>query len=215
MKNSFIFLVLLISVGCSQGDDRLKEKAKLEGESQLNVENSNLAQKAEAMEKDLTRRHRFYQAVKGVYEGSISTNIGSFNIRITLTPSLAPLNVNRVRQLEEIASDLNNLTLNTQVVQWDPNNSNASVGCPGTAVKPDLEKGEIVIPSSDACKNLYIIKITDRGFFGSALENSNTAASIASQVLRGDLHEVDSLNGTIQPSSNASVFKFTANKVHE
>ena len=215
MKTVLLIVSVLFLTACSKGDERLKEKTKLESESQLSVENNNLAQKAQAMEKDLARRHRFYQAVKGIYEGTITTDIGTFNIRISLTPSLAPLYINRVRQLDEIASDLNGLTLNTQVVQWDPNNSSASVGCPGTAVKPDIEKGEIVIPSSDACKNLYIIKVTDRGFFGNSFENSNMATNVARQVLNGDLFEIDSLTGSIQPSSNSSIYKFTANKIQE
>ena len=215
MKLFFLLAVTFLVGACGQNNERLKEKSQMERESQLRVENEGLSKKAEAMETDLTRRHRFYQAVKGVYEGSISTNLGTFNIRLTLSPSLPPVRTTRIRQLEEIASDLNGLTLNTQVVQWDPNNSNASVGCPGTAVKPDIEKGEIIIPSSELCKNLYIIKISERGFVGTSIENNVTALRVSTQVLKGDLNEIDSLTGTIQPSTNASVFKFVAHKVQE
>lgn len=215
MKITIFVTLLILLTACGNNDKRLKQKSRTERESQMIVENQGLAKKAEAMENDLAKRHRFYQAVKGIYEGTIDTNVGSFNIRITLSPSIAPISTTRVRQLEEIASDLNNLTLNTQVVQWDPSSPYASVGCPGTSVKPDIENGEIIIPSSDACKNLYMIKITDREFVGTALQNSENARQLSKQILRGDLRRIDSLGGSIQPSSTANIYKFVAQKKEE
>lgn len=217
-KTLYLLFVLSSIVACSKNDDRLKEKAALESESattsQLSVENENLARKAEKMEQDLTKRHRFYQAIKGAYEGDIRTNLGTFNIRITLTPSLSPIPVTRVRQLEEIASDLNNLSLNAQIVQWDPNNTNSAVGCRMSGIKPDIVKGELAI-STESCPNLYLVKITERGFSSSSSENIEVAARVASQILNGDVFEVDSISGQVQPSTNASIFKFVANKVQE
>lgn len=214
MRAFTILALLAVTVSCGQGNKRLQEKATLETKSQLNVENNNLAQKAETMEKDLAKRHRFYQAVKGVYEGVISTDQGTFSIRITLTPTLAPIELNRVRQLDEIASDLNNLSLNTQVVQWDTNNPKSAVGCRVSGIRPDLEKGEIAI-AAESCSNLYIIKLTEQESNGIPSNNSLIAARIAKQILNGDLKEVNSINGSIQPSTNASVFKFAAIKVQE
>ena len=219
MKNVISLLFVFSTlIACSKNDDRMKEKAALEGESSttsaVRVENDNLAKKAEKMEADLTKRHRFYQAIKGIYEGDIKTNLGSFRIRLTLTPSLAPVPVNRVRQLEEISADLNNLSLNAQVVQWDPNNANSAVGCRMSGIRPDIIKGELAI-STETCPNLYLIKVGEREFSGSSFENSEVAARISMQLLSGDLSEVDSINGQVQPSTNASVFKFVASKVQE
>jgi hypothetical protein len=217
-KTICLFAILTTLIACSKNDDRLKEKAALESESsttsQIRVENDNLASKAEKMEQDLTKRHRFYQAIKGTYEGDIKTNLGTFNIRITLTPSLAPIPVTRVRQLEEIASDLNGLTLNAQIVQWDQNNANSAVGCRMSGIKPDILKGELAI-STESCPNLYLIKITERGFSASSIENADVAVRVAGQVLNGDIFEVDSISGQVQPSTNASIFKFVATKVQE
>ncbi len=199
-------LLVFSAIGCGQNDKRLKEKTKIEGDALKEVENTNLSQKAESMERDLQRRHRFYQAIKGNYEGTISTKSGNFNIRVTLSPSLPPVTVSRVRQLEEIASDLNNLMLNTQVVQWDPNSANSAVGCRVTNVRPNIEKGELTI-SAEGCPNLYQIKIADRG--------NGHPVSLANQILSGSLYDVDSLNGQIQPSTNANIYKFTAYKTQE
>ncbi len=208
MKTIFMLILLSFSViSCSKGDERLKEKARIEGDTLRDVENNNLALKAEIMEKDLARRHLFYQAIKGNYEGTIKTNVGTFNIRITLTPSLPPIRVNRVRQLEEISSDLNNLMLNTQVVQWDSNSSISAVGCRVSNIRPDVEKGALAI-SHESCPNLYLIKIADRG-------DSISSENIASSILNGDMIDIDSLSGQIQPSTNANIFNFIAYKVHE
>lgn len=219
MKN-FIWTLAFLSVlgACSKNDDRMKEKAALESESsttsQVRVENDNLAQKAEKMEKDLSSRHRFYQAAKGSYEGDISTNIGNFKIRITFTPSLSPIPVSRIRQLEEISSDLNNLSMSAQIIQWDPNNANSAVGCRMSGIKADIIKGELAV-STESCPNLYRVKVTERGFFSTQAENEQTAIRISSQVVEGYLHEIDSISGTVQPSTNSSIFKFVANRVED
>lgn len=218
MKTFLIFGILLISVSCSKNNNRMKEKAALESESatisQIGVENANLAEKARKMEEDLNRRHLFYQALKGVYEGVISTNLGSFNIRLTFTPSLAPLPVNRIRQLEEISSDLNSLSMNAQVIQWDPNNRNSAVGCRVSGIKPDIIKGEMSI-STESCPNLYLITITERGLNASSTENEENAKRISQDLLNGYSHEVDSIIGKVHPSTNASIFKFIAHKVQD
>lgn len=218
MKAILVLMSILTIVSCSKDDNRLKQKAALEGESssqsQVRVENANQSAKAQQMEKDLNRRHRFYQAVKGMYEGEISTNFGTFNIRITLNPSLAPMNHNRVRQLEEISADLNNLMIQAQILQWDPKNEATAIGCRVSNIRPDIEKGTLAI-STESCPNLYNISITDRSFRGSNSENLSLAKSLAESILEGDLLGVDSINGTVQPSTNASIFQFVANKVAE
>lgn len=218
MKTFLILGILLISASCSKNNNRMKEKAAMESESatisQMGVENANLAEKARRMEEDLARRHLFYQALKGVYEGNISTNLGTFNIRLTFTPSLAPLPVSRIRQLEEITSDLNALAMNVQVIQWDPNNQNSAVGCRISGVKPDMVKGELSI-STESCPNLYLITITERGMKASSSENEENARRISQDILNGYMSDIDSILGKVHPSTNASIFKFVAYKVQD
>lgn len=99
-KKYGIFIALLTLTACDQGDDRLMEKARIEGREQAKAEmqakldekdkliemayeegkaaaqagteeqNRNLAEKAKEMEGDLSLRHLFYKSVGGVYEGS-------------------------------------------------------------------------------------------------------------------------------------------------
>ena len=131
MKKLLVIMMSLSLFACSKNDDRMKEKAAIESESstasQLRVENENLANKAEKMEKDLAKKNRFYQALKGTYEGTMTTNLGTTKVSIDFSPSKSIFPVTRVRQLEEIASDLNELFLTAHVVQSDPNNPNAAL----------------------------------------------------------------------------------------
>jgi hypothetical protein len=212
MKLTSLILAMSLITACGQNDDRIKEKARLEGESQLSVQNDNLAQKAEAMEKDLARLHKFYQAVKGTYFGTISTDDGSQEIKITLTSKTAPRTLNRVRQLEELSNEINSLAMDVQIVHYPTNNRTAQKICPGMPVKPDYENGMISIPATSDCKNVYILKLSDRSFSGNSLENTKLAKSVAKQILDGDIREVDSLSGTM---INAYDFQFVVNKVQE
>lgn len=218
MKMLLVIMMSLSLFACSKNDDRMKEKAAIESESstasQLRVENENLANKAEKMEKDLAKKNRFYQALKGTYEGTMTTNLGTTKVSIDFSPSKSIFPVTRVRQLEEIASDLNELFLTAHVVQSDPNNPNAAVGCAGIKVVDDIPKGELTI-SSATCPNLYKIKVTERGFSASVAENEETASRVARDVLAGYLDEVDSVNGEIKSTTYAGKVKFTANKIAE
>lgn len=207
LKISLLMVLGLTLLSCGNDDKRLKEKTRMEGEALTSVENSNLAAKAVAMEKDLARRHRFYQAIKGSYEGSISTSDGNFKVRITLSPSLSPITVERTRQLEEITADLNNLMLNTKATQWDPGSNLSTVSCIVSDIRPDVEKGEITIVK-EGCPNFYILKIADAGA-------NVTASELAGRVLDGKFKNIESIEGQIQPATNATVYSFTAYKIQE
>src|SRR3989338_7944670 len=99
-NTAFVFIFIL---GCSQGDERLAEKARIEGretamaelqvqsenielllqraraearaqaEAELNTQNDNLTEKSQQMEADLATRQLFYQAIRGTYEGALRT----------------------------------------------------------------------------------------------------------------------------------------------
>ncbi|MCC7442685.1 MAG: hypothetical protein IT285_13705 [Bdellovibrionales bacterium] len=204
---SMVLATILVG-GCGQGDDRLVEKAKIEGEAgaeaALTAENENLATKARAMEADLARLHRFYQAVKGTFEGTLQTEAGAYKIKIVLAPSLPPYTTDRVRQLDEIVSDLNNLHLKVQVVQWHPSNPLSAVGCRVENIKPDTINGEVTI-ASENCANLYALTIAADGV-SSVTDHSTDAGALAHAVLSGNVDKVNAIRGDVHPSTNASVY---------
>lgn len=169
---------------CQNQDDkdRLNERSKIEQEGALQAQTANLEKRVGEMENDLNARHFFYESVKGVYEGKVQASDAEYNIRMTFTPSLPPIARGRTRTMAEVEYDLNNLSFNVQVVQWKPNLPTAAVGCRVQGVRPDLSSQEMTI-SSQECPNLYHI------------------------VFRGN-----SVDGVIQPTTNAHVYSFQALK---
>lgn len=205
------------------------QKARAEGraqaEAEINASNSNLSAKAQLMEADLAIRHLFYQALKGSYEGVLATERGEFNIRITLVPSLPPVIHNRVRQLEEITSDLNNLYFHVQVLQWNPSNRLSSVGCRVENIRPDINKGEISITSSN-CPNLYRLRIVDPELERPSSEgenpysettdpvkrNAQISAATAASIREGRISELPEIRGEVHPTTNASIYKLSVKR---
>lgn len=196
--------------GCQDTDlSTLSEKAGLEAQKQQDVEAATRAKRAAEMEEDLATRQRFFEAVRGVYEGKVQTEQGEFNIRLTLIPSLPPYRNSRVRTFEEIAADLNGLHFTAQVVQWNPKNKLSAVGCRVEDVHPDLARGEIHI-ASEQCANVYLLRLAERV----AVESDAGAASrLATSIIEGKQEGVPGIVGEILPTTNASVYGFAAAKV--
>lgn len=225
MKKTALLLLMaaVVFTGC-QGDERLQEKAKIEGtagaNAELNAQNSNLAQKSKEMEDDLSTRHRFYQAAKGTYEGVLKTDEGKFKIKITLVPSLPPYSVTRTRQLEEVSADLNNLYFNAQVVQWNTANKLSAVGCRIENVRPDISNGTIAI-ASENCPNFYSLKIADQATVqdaenGMALKmDGQESVALASSIRLGRTDKVAALQGELHPTTNATVYEFMVKKTEK
>ncbi len=200
--------------GCetSKSSDKIREIADIQGQQQVNAERQYLESKARAMETDLEKRQRFYQALAGTYEGMMRVGQGDFKIRLTLAPSL-PRYVpsDRVRTVEEVTSDLTNLYFNVQVVQWNPQTRFGSVGCLVAHVRPDIVRGRVNVASED-CKNLYSFQITDGV---SEVPDTHAALRLAEAITDGKLERVAQVSGKMQPTTNANVYTFTATRVQE
>ncbi len=200
----FLLMISAAFIGCESGEEEIRNQAALEGAAvageQIAAENENLARRAAEMEADLQSRQHFFQALSGTFEGDLATGQGVYRIRITLVSSLPPYRTPRTRLPEEIASDLNSLHLNAQVVQWNEANPLSAVGCRVTEIHPDLMGGEIVI-ASENCPNLYALRIAGEGL---------SSQEIATQITSERRDHVGALSGSIQPSTNAAIYHFTA-----
>lgn len=216
MKTLCYVLRMLMSVltvaavaGCTKPDDGLEDRAKKQAEQEGKVTTDLLEKKARMMEQDLAARHRFYQAVAGTYEGTFKTDQGTFAFRITLIPSLAPFPVDRIRQLEEIAADLNGLHFNIQVLQWNPLNELGAVGCRVEEAKPNLYMGTISIVT-EACPNLYMLGLTD---LEHPTWDAETSEAISAKILGGEMQAADALAGEIRLTNSPKVYKVFAKRV--
>jgi hypothetical protein len=224
-KSCFVSLLVVAGIalaGCNSGDERLKETADFEGkivaEAELRAEYEYLAKRSGEMERDLNLRQKFYQGVRGTYEGTLQTEKGVFSIRFTLVPSLPPFPTGRVRALDEVVYDLNNLHFNVQVVQWNPSNKLSAVGCRFEKVRPDLVRGEIHL-AAESCPNLYVFQIGEparRSQDGKSKQVDLTeSAHVASMLMEGKLDHVARFFGRMQPTTNADVFTLDASRVEE
>ena len=193
--------------------DKLIQKARAEGraqaEEQLRISNQNLESKAGRMEADLSKRHLFYQAAAGTYEGDVSVDPGKFKIRVTLVPSLPPYPVDRIRQLEEITSDINNLYFNAQIVQWSEDNSLSSVGCRVSNIRPDMVNGTISIASPE-CANLYLLNISDKALTDAS--PTPLSRDLAQQISGGKVNAVAALKGEVRPTTNSAIYDLYVNR---
>ena len=209
--------------GCQQGDERLKEKAALEGEEsakkQIEAEKKYLEERAEEMESDLARRQRYYTGVSGVFEGTMTGQLpeDKLKVRLTFAPSLPPYHSSRVRALEEIVQDLNNLYFNVQVIQWTENGGDPSIafGCVFENVRPDLQTGQMHLAASD-CSSIYSVSLasdetiptpsTFRQILGDSM-------GLANALLEQKQEQVDMLKGLRQVTKSATMFHFAVKRI--
>ncbi len=200
---SLILLSMLSLAACTDTQEKVTETAKAQSEisaiKQVEAENNNLRERAQEMEQDLNSRHRFFQALKGRFEGSFTTTMGTLNLRVTLIPSLSPYhNANQrpVRRLEEIAYDLNSLTFTAQIVQWNPHNSLSMVSCRVEGIKPDLRQGEIIVSGVGCDKNVFFFKVASDEL--DSYHDSNTSEILTRRLLDGAEDKVSILVGELQ-----------------
>lgn len=210
-----IAFISILLIGCQDEDQRFKDLQKKTGkfgtEGGFEAEN----ERAVPLEADLTRRHRFFQALKGTYEGAFQTEEGQYAIRINLVPSLPPYpsDPNRIRTLEEVTSDLTSLHFNVQVLQWNPANKLSVVSCQVEEIHPDMNRGVIPILGG-TCQSYYELLLS--GGLENAGGQSNDpeqAANMALGILEGKLISVTQLRGLLQPATNASRYEFVVNRI--
>jgi hypothetical protein len=215
MKKIGVILVgsIVVLAGCNLGDGQkdvlaLGDQAIVQARKQVEADNENRLSRAREMEEDLGRRHRFFQAIRGTYEGLLKTDAGDFHIRVTLVPSISPFPVERSRTLEEIATELSGLHLNLHIIQWSGENSRTAVGCRIEGVNPDLVRGQLDI-ASESCPNMYSIRISANSQDGI----SEDGDAVATEVLEGRREVVDGLAGQVMPSTSSGIFQFSASRV--
>ncbi|MEW6057107.1 MAG: hypothetical protein AB1540_10875 [Bdellovibrionota bacterium] len=219
MKNLILIaLIALLSVGCSNDDDAMAEKARLEGreaaKTQVDAENENLAKRAKAMEDDLSSRQRFYQAVSGIYEGKMrDARNAEWNVRLTLVSTLPVYQPNRTRTPAEIEADINNLYLNVQTLQWNRSQSSAS-GCAFEKIRPDLKTGRIELVAPN-CPNSYSIDLSEESHMESNMEMAQAlqiSSNLTASLLSGQKGSIGALAGYRHSARRSSTYSFFATR---
>lgn len=214
MKNYFMtILTLLLIVSCSKGgDERLAEKESIKSREQVEAENENQREWAEKMEKDLNQRKHFIQAVEGKFEGDLTVSGIDFNITANMISSI-PINFSdRVRTLDEINYELENLTLTVNVKMENPRIPNSGVSCTIEGHRPDIKNG-IIKMISDSCKNIFRLSLSDTLKRLSAAQIKRKSKVLAKEVIENRLDQIDILDGIFESSTSTQEYKFKLKRI--
>jgi len=215
----FLTLSLVGILGCQVNEEaEFKERTSSAGKYSMQGGFEAENERALLMEADLARRHRFFQATKGTYEGRFQTEAGLFNIRVTLIPSLPPYpkDSNRIRTEKEVESDLMSLHFRVRMLQWNPQNPLSAVSCQDE-MHPDMNRGEIEIN----CENRYKLLFSDASSIKALKDlelldenqEKEQAVVMAQAVLEGKLETILQLHGLVEPGTNASRYEFLVNRI--
>ncbi|MBK9294513.1 MAG: hypothetical protein IPM57_08720 [Oligoflexia bacterium] len=184
-----IFLILTCLVSFAACDQKgsvegTHQRSKAEEETKIDLQNENLKSKSEKMELDLQNRNRFYKGVSGEFTGAFSVNNSSFKILVSMNPSIHVMEPNRVRSLEEIQDDLNNLSLISQVSVTDAKDNVGIGGCVYDKTKADINTGKIQFASSE-CPLRYVISLSN---------NVNQSKDLSLKLFSGEETKIQTLH---------------------
>tara|TARA_Y100000768_G_scaffold316878_1_gene252030 strand:- start:806 stop:1450 length:645 start_codon:yes stop_codon:yes gene_type:complete len=209
MKKLVMFLTLTtLIVSCSKnGDDRIAEQEEIRTREQIEAQNENQREWAEKLEKDLNERKRFIKSIEGSFSGLIDVRESTFEIQAKFVSSIPIDFSDRVRTLDEINYELQNLNLNLFVKLENPRVSNSAVTCVVEDYRPDIENGVINI-ITESCKNSFTLSISNSLEPLTSEQRRTEAGAFASQVLSGAVDIVEFIQGDFEPSTSSQKFKF-------
>lgn len=221
MKNIFLAMMVLAAVACDKpSSEGTKDRARVENEAAREVENKANADKAKAMETQLSAQHNYYKALEGQFTGTFTISGNSYKVLFTFARSIPEFDGSRVRQLSEIETDINNLRLRTKAVQWLATDPLTSVTCLNqevklTSVTSGVLQIEMTCPASTTAYTIYFAEPTDKAPVSGEDQAIATvhAQKIATKVNEKQLAKVEAIVGQIIFANNpANARGFTAKR---
>lgn len=203
-----LFLLFVFAFGlaaCDKKDSSGTENhGKINREGELDAENRNLAERARLAEQDLRRRYRFYSGISNDFVGSFKINDNQYKMKMTFTPTLHVIDTDRVRTLEEIQYDLDNLYLNAQVVIWNEPNNIGTAGCVFEKVRPDIVSGELQLIANE-CPNRFVVTLTVPNT--NKKDRKKMAKFLAQALLDGQESEIGHLHTEVHSKFNPNGYE--------
>jgi hypothetical protein len=208
-----LLLLFVFTLGLAACDKKDSSGTESHGEKnrqgEIDADNRNLAERAKLAEADLRRRYRFYKGIANDYVGSFQINDNQYKMKMTFTPTLHVIDTDRVRTLEEIQYDLDNLYLNAQVVVWDVPNSIGTSGCVFEKVRPDITSGEVQLIANE-CPNRFVVTLTVPGT--DKKDRRNVSKALADSLLEGTDTEVENLHSEVHSKFNPNGYEVVLTK---
>lgn len=214
MKFKKVIFLLTLAVGlygCGENKDEyldsLGKQNEISSQQQIQAERNEHERKAREMEKYLDERKVFIQALEGEFSGELNIDNNEFFISLEMIPSIPIEFYGRVRQLEEITYEIENLSLNLKVKMENPRVPNSASSCNIVNYKPDLSKGIINIISNE-CKNVFKFILSDTNETFELQQIYSEARDVSRQVIAGTIQTVEFLEGIFESSISSKKHTF-------
>lgn len=213
MKTNILILSLLAAfvTGCGDGEEGLKTQTLIQTKEEINAQNQNIEVWSAKLGGDLKKRRAFIKAVEGEFEGEFLVKSSTYMIRLLITPTIPDYDVDRIRTLAELEYELQNLNLNIQIMQWNPNTQFSAVGCILEGIKPDLKNG-ILNLISENCSNTYQLFLSE-GEVETEADARLGSQSMAALVREGRVNLIESFKGKLRSSTNANTYSFSLDRI--
>lgn len=208
MYKYFMFMSLFALLACSKGgDSRLAEQASIQSQQDVEAQNANQRTWAERMENDLNKRKYFFSALQGEFEGNLEIEGIIFNMTAKFLPSFPIEFPQRVRTLDEVNFELQNLTLNMHLKLENPRVSNSGVSCTIENYRPDIFNGVIGI-ISESCKNIFNLAVTDEFDLDVSNAREKRAKTLAEDIISGRMDTISMLDGLFESGVSSKKYRF-------
>lgn len=196
---------MLTSINCAdQSIQKFQKRAQIEQEGSNRAENENLQRKSNAMEETLQKRYRYYMGISAEYHGQFMIQENHYMAKLIFTPSLHLVPTDRIRTLEEIQEDINNLYLNAQFILWDSEGQLGSQGCIYEKVKTNMLTGQIELFST-SCPTRMTILFSQTG---SQKESRHLVSKkLNEELLAGSRNNIPLLDASVNSIHNQNGYE--------
>ncbi len=201
----FLFIITLLSVNCAdQSIQKYQKRAQIEQEGSNRAENENQRRKAIAMEETLQKRYHYYIGLSAEYHGQFTIQDNQYLAKLIFTPSFHLVPTERIRTLEEIQEDINNLYLNAQFILWDSEGKLGSQGCIYEKVKTNMLTGQIELFSTNCPARMTILFSQN----GTQKESRHfVSKKLTEELLAGSRNNIPQLDAVVNSIHNQNGYE--------
>lgn len=230
LKLNLLAIVFIggFSLGCqgpsqSEQEDRRKEQAGVEAEEQSKADQEKQNAQSLKLEAEFQRRYRFYSALSFEYLGQIKEKDKDNKdidvmISLTLKPTVPLYTGDRIRTVEEVQTDLQNLGFQSSIRFWNKDNFETAVGCDFADTKAFYENGVVRFHSPSECASVFQLSLLSKVFSIKEIEKitqqtlDNEASVLAQRILRGEVQSAPSVFIRMQSTYISKVRAFQLKK---
>ncbi len=221
MKSTLVAVLSLAVIGlggcADQSEQKFKNRAKAEGEADADANAAAQEKIALKMEADLARLQRFYEGVRGLYKGKVTTPSGRrFNVQFNIHPTVELYEGTRIRTAEEITNDLKILALDiaeqTGSVLGD--GTDMTLTCSYVDIKPGVDKGFFNL-EAEGCPRFFQVNVVPAGssIVRDTIQLDVVSRSVASDLLNLKLAKVTQLQVEMRTRNIPEPMTFTMKRV--